>query len=163
MEKFLLDILGWSHLEADYLFKLFSRFKYTENSFCVLSENIGLDADECICSEGVDSLSLETIFLQNLFTDNLEDPDFQLSDNILCVESLIQETDHGRLLENLVNYNDTLLYKDAIRARELILELEEFYNSYHAKEPSINVSEMQKEEIKNSISNYIYERKTFKR
>lgn len=147
MEEFLLDILGWERSEADWLFKLFHKFGAIGDSFCVMCDYAGMDADACVYSDRVEPESLETVFLQNLFANNLDNIGFKLSDNILCVKDVILKTDHGRLTEEI--YDDhycSLSYEDLTKARKLILELEEFYNSYHCSKDSLkNSSEKQKE------------------
>lgn len=147
MEEFLLDILGWERSEADWLFKLFHKFGAIGNSFCVMCDCAGIDTNECVYDDRIEPESLETVFLQNLFANNLDNTDFKLSDNITCVKDVILKTDHGRLTEEIYDCHYCLLsYEDLTKAHKLILELEEFYNSYYCSKDSLkNSSEKQKE------------------
>lgn len=163
MEEFLLDILGWERSEADWLFKLFHKFGAIGDSFCVMCDSAGMDAYECVCSDRVEPEALETVFLQNLFASNLDNTDFILPNNITCVKDVILKTDHGKLTEEI--YDDdycSLSYEDLTKAHKLILELEEFYNSYHCSKDSLKNSSEKQKEIVNIPAGFTLEEFVFK-
>ena len=161
MEEFLLDISDGNVLRQIGYLNYSINLGAIGDSFCVMCDSAGMDAYECVYSDRVEPEALETVFLQNLFASNLDNTDFILPNNITCVKDVILKTDHGKLTEEI--YDDcSLSHEDLTKAHKLILELEEFYNSYHYSKDSLKNSSEKQKEIVNIPAGFTLEEFVFK-
>ena len=141
MEEFLLDISDGNVLRQIGYLNYSINLGAIGDSFCVMCDSAGMDAYECVYSDRVEPEALETVFLQNLFASNLDNTDFILPNNITCV---------------------ILSHEDLTKAHKLILELEEFYNSYHCSKDSLKNSSEKQKEIVNIPAGFTLEEFIFK-
>lgn len=141
MEEFLLDISDGNVLRQIGYLNYSINLGAIGDSFCVMCDSAGMDAYECVYSDRVEPEALETVFLQNLFASNLDNTDFILPNNITCV---------------------ILSHEDLTKAHKLILELEEFYNSYHCSKDSLKNSSEKQKEIVNIPAGFTLEEFVFK-